>query len=446
MNYAIHRISLDVTDDSPSQLTISAKQGDRAKKLIISLLDDKKNYQIARGSVASFVAKKANGIWLEHDCDIDFDNNKVIYTFQEKTVSTPVTLDCEIHLAFAKKVTKEYIDDEGKTKIEEEIEVEKLTTASFVIAVHDNILSGLTTDTEETMLLPNLISTASGLVSTASGLFDTLKNETIPNAIKATEDANTATTNANEAADLANGRANYAGAQGDYALAQGDYAKEQGEYIENFQERVNSGELHGVSVTHSWDGTTLNVTSASGTSSADLKGEKGEKGEKGDSSQDFIEHNTGKLVKMFVGTVAEWTAYTGDKNNMLFIPLGEGGHLNKLYRHDIYMEVGSQNLPTNYSNAHIYLTIYSVRSESYDHDALVEWDTNRNAPDSSFISATGNIGRGNDAGTQAFHYPIYKVNIKQQKFEFMYHDGFFSTPIYTYDSVVQFIDTVMEVF
>ena len=34
----------------------------------------------------------------------------------------------------------------------------------------------------------------------------------------------------------------------------------------------------GVSVTHSWDGTVLTVTSASGTSSADLKGDKGEDG------------------------------------------------------------------------------------------------------------------------------------------------------------------------
>ncbi|NCB52376.1 MAG: hypothetical protein EOM54_10945, partial [Clostridia bacterium] len=38
---------------------------------------------------------------------------------------------------------------------------------------------------------------------------------------------------------------------------------------------------NGVSVTHSWSGTTLTVTSASGTSSANLKGEKGEKGDTG---------------------------------------------------------------------------------------------------------------------------------------------------------------------
>lgn len=37
----------------------------------------------------------------------------------------------------------------------------------------------------------------------------------------------------------------------------------------------------GISATHSWNGTTLTITSASGTSSANLKGEKGEKGEDG---------------------------------------------------------------------------------------------------------------------------------------------------------------------
>ena len=38
----------------------------------------------------------------------------------------------------------------------------------------------------------------------------------------------------------------------------------------------------GFSCTHSWNGTTLTVTSASGTSSANLQGQKGDKGDKGD--------------------------------------------------------------------------------------------------------------------------------------------------------------------
>ena len=41
----------------------------------------------------------------------------------------------------------------------------------------------------------------------------------------------------------------------------------------------------GVSVTHSFNGTVLTVTSASGTSSADLKGEKGEKGDPGEKGE-----------------------------------------------------------------------------------------------------------------------------------------------------------------
>ena len=48
-------------------------------------------------------------------------------------------------------------------------------------------------------------------------------------------------------------------------------------------EKGETGEkgADGVSCTHSWNGTELTVTSASGTSKADLKGEKGDTGEKG---------------------------------------------------------------------------------------------------------------------------------------------------------------------
>lgn len=44
----------------------------------------------------------------------------------------------------------------------------------------------------------------------------------------------------------------------------------------------------GVSVTHSWDGTTLFVTSESGTSSANLKGDKGDKGEPGEAVKEIF--------------------------------------------------------------------------------------------------------------------------------------------------------------
>lgn len=53
------------------------------------------------------------------------------------------------------------------------------------------------------------------------------------------------------------------------------------EWLETLKGEKGEPGKDGVSVTHEWEGTTLKVTSASGTSSADLKGEKGDKGEDG---------------------------------------------------------------------------------------------------------------------------------------------------------------------
>ena len=53
-------------------------------------------------------------------------------------------------------------------------------------------------------------------------------------------------------------------------------------YLEDrFIDLENKVGKDGISATHEWNGTVLTVTSASGTSSADLKGEKGDRGEQG---------------------------------------------------------------------------------------------------------------------------------------------------------------------
>ena len=50
----------------------------------------------------------------------------------------------------------------------------------------------------------------------------------------------------------------------------------------------------GVSVTHSWNGTVLTITSASGTSSADLKGDKGPQGIQGPKGEQGVKGDTGE--------------------------------------------------------------------------------------------------------------------------------------------------------
>lgn len=51
------------------------------------------------------------------------------------------------------------------------------------------------------------------------------------------------------------------------------------------------------SVTHEWEGTVLKVSSGSGTSSADLKGDKGDKGDTGDVSMLYAGNNFGNALK-----------------------------------------------------------------------------------------------------------------------------------------------------
>ena len=60
---------------------------------------------------------------------------------------------------------------------------------------------------------------------------------------------------------------------------------------------------NGISCTHSWSGSTLTVTSASGTSSADLKGDKGDKGDPG--PQPSIDDGSIYGVKLAHKTVTE---------------------------------------------------------------------------------------------------------------------------------------------
>ena len=52
--------------------------------------------------------------------------------------------------------------------------------------------------------------------------------------------------------------------------------------VESVKADADAGKFNGVSVTHEWNGTVLTLTSASGTTSVDLKGDKGDKGEQGD--------------------------------------------------------------------------------------------------------------------------------------------------------------------
>lgn len=85
----------------------------------------------------------------------------------------------------------------------------------------------------------------------------------------------------------------------------------------------------GVSVTHEWDGTVLKVTSASGTSSMDLRGEKGDKGDTGETGPQGETGLTGapgvSATHKWEGTVLTVTSASGTSSADLKGEKGDTG-------------------------------------------------------------------------------------------------------------------------
>ena len=100
MNNSIHRISLDV-HDTGSQVSISAKKGDTARSLHITLTENGKPYRIAEGCSAVFYMKKPADIngdraTVYNDCNIE--GNLICYDILSANTENVGVADCEVTL------------------------------------------------------------------------------------------------------------------------------------------------------------------------------------------------------------------------------------------------------------------------------------------------------------------------------------------------------------
>ena len=83
------------------------------------------------------------------------------------------------------------------------------------------------------------------------------------------------------------------GDKGD-AFTYADFTQAQLEALKGQQGEPGRDGKDGVSITHTWNGTSLSITSASGTSQVDLKGQKGDQGQigpqgpQGPAGQDYV--------------------------------------------------------------------------------------------------------------------------------------------------------------
>lgn len=95
MNTADFYLSLDIHESS-AQVSLRVKKGDTARKLVISLTENGKPYEISSDCKAVFTAKKPDGHLLYNACTVQ--GNRVVYALTAQTAAVAGEVCCELRL------------------------------------------------------------------------------------------------------------------------------------------------------------------------------------------------------------------------------------------------------------------------------------------------------------------------------------------------------------
>lgn len=129
MKDSIYRITLDMHDVA-SQVQITAKKGDTARKIYINLTEYGEPYIVGTGCYAVIMMKKPSGAVIMNDCDIHYGDGIIMYEFTEQTVAEIGMVECEVRVygtgydlitspRFTIRVSETVFDD-GQTESAEE--------------------------------------------------------------------------------------------------------------------------------------------------------------------------------------------------------------------------------------------------------------------------------------------------------------------------------------
>lgn len=166
-----------------------------------------------------------------------------------------------------------------------------------------------------------------------------LDEEFIPDTIaRKTDVENLATDAVNAGLQAAKESGEFKGEKGDAG-----YTPQKG--VDYFDGQNGENGQDGVSATHSWNGTTLTITSASGTSSANLKGEKGDTGSNGSNGKDGV-----SVTHSWSGTTLRITSASGTSSANLKGEKGDNGYT-PVKGTDYFTNADKQELVTSVINS-----------------------------------------------------------------------------------------------
>ena len=250
MNYSDYRFTLDVQIHQ-AQVSVPVTLNDTARRLYIGFTDGRKPYTIPNGCRAVFAALKPDGNTILNDCIIE-NNKTVVYEFSKNTTNAEGVVDCEIRLydkddkeltspQFIIVVDKKVVRDEEVPLSESES-----TTLDDIIRSEFQRIEA----EEERKKLAEFLSTTGGVIVSEEEPNEDLGNVWIDSSEKEEEV---------------------------FLLDSTDIAKELTEEDNKIPNlALLKAALDEASIEHSWNGTILTLTSKSGTSSVDLKGDPGD--------------------------------------------------------------------------------------------------------------------------------------------------------------------------
>lgn len=321
------RMTLDLRHENMSQ-TVKVKRSDTGRVLRISLADDGAPYQIEPDCFVVFTAKKPDKTVLFNDCAVE--NNEVVYKFTEQTTATVCRMPVEIRV----------YGGDGKL----------ITSARFYLDVTDTVYHA------EDILSQDEIDAVDALIRETVAVKNEIENklangefvgEQGPQGEQGIQgEQGPAGPEGPQGPKGDPGEQGPAGVQGpegpqgprgeDGTVSFDELTPEQMELLRGPQgPRGEQGEpgqqgmpglngMDGISATHSWNGTVLTVSSASGTSSADLKGSKGDRGEPGAAGKTPVkgeDYFTGEDKQELVAEILKDLPEGGGADNVLLVTI-----------------------------------------------------------------------------------------------------------------------------
>ena len=155
MNQSTFRISLDVHSVA-SQLSFSVNRGDNMRRLIITLTENGKPYEITDDCYAIFTTVKPDGKTIANDCVIK--DNTIIYDFTEQTTAVAGKLDCSVVVFNTNN--------------------ERITSPRFTVIVYETNHQNINLESEdEYTILTSQINASIAKIEEMDDLIETVNNE-----------------------------------------------------------------------------------------------------------------------------------------------------------------------------------------------------------------------------------------------------------------------------